>query len=380
MPTHTTAIKSILKYTFLTAVFMAIIISRVESNQTPPSLPVPTIKVTLAKLPYQSIHSARLDAIQTVEVHARITAHITHQHFIEGEEVKAGQKLYSLDSSRVSANYQVAKAAVNTAKVKLEQTRLTYQRTKGLGKNVSAQDIDDAYAAWKAAQSELKASEAALIRAEIELEDAVIRAKIDGKVGLTEYDVGDLVSLNEGSKLTTLTQTNQLHATFTSSDVDREKRFALVNKGVLTLNSHATAELLNSEGETIATGQIDFISPSIDVATSSQISRARFNNPNKHLLPGQFKNIRITYGQWKNVYNIPKEAIIQNGPQTFVYVIKNGTAQMEQVNIVGDYQHQWLINSGLTSGDTVITGNLIKIRPNANVVPMTQSTKSNNAQ
>ena len=343
-------------------------------------MPVPVIKVEPANPVFQTTHSARLSAIQDVEVHARITANIEKKHFVEGSAVKAGQILYTLDDSRVRANYEVAKAAVETAKVRLQQAKVTYTRTKGLGHNVSAQDIDDSYAAWKAAQSDLNAAEASLLSAEIELNDATIRAKIDGFTGETLQNVCDLVNPNTNSLLTTITQTDQLYALFTISDADREKRLDLIQQQLLELKPTATVELLDPAGNVVAEGVMNYVAPKIETATAGQISRALFNNENQRFLPGQFMNVRVSYGNWKNVYAIPKVAIVQNGPQAFVYVIEEGKAQMTPVTIVGQSKDNWLISKGVETGNQIITGNLIKVRPNAPVQAMPESSDSKNTK
>lgn len=374
-------------YNFIKQLSTAILLSAFASNvlaaqsgQKPQATPVPVIKAQMAAEPYQRTHSARLKSVQAVEVHARITTNIKAQHFVEGSQVKAGQKLYTLDNSRVKASYEVALAAVNSAKVRLDQARVTYNRTKGLGKNVSEQSVDDAYAAWKAAQSELNAAEAALLSAKIQLKDAIIVAEIDGIVGQTQQDVGALVNASTKSLLTSITQTNQLYALFTVSDADRRKRLQLVDQGLLELSPTASVELLDSSGQALITGKVDYVAPNIDIATAAQVNRAIFSNPDQRFLPGQFINVKVTYGQWQNVFSIPKKAIIQNGPQAFVYVVEQGKAVMKAVNLVGSFNHNWLINSGLKEGDQIISGNIVKVRPNAPVKIMTESSDSKNSQ
>ena len=347
-----------------------------QGGERPP-MPVPTVDAAVKSFPYIKDYPTKLEAYKEVEVHARITAIIKTQHYKEGSKVKAGELLYTLDDRRQKADLEVAKANLASAQTRRNQAELTYNRTKKLlGKNsVSEQQVDDSYAAWQSAISEVKAVEAQVNRAQIEFDDTTIEAEISGIIGERKQDVGDLVDPVSGNTtLNTIRQTDQLYTLFAISDQERQSLFALQDQGLISLSKNPTVTLLNAQGKAIKTGEIDFAASQIDPATASQLLRAKFTNADQRFLPGQLMRVAVTQGEWQNVMPIPQKAIIQNGPQAFVYVIQDGKAQMRPVTLAGAYDDQWLVSKGLQTGDKVIIGNLIKVRPNSPVQPLPPQT------
>ena len=354
--------------------------SLAQQPKQPPT-PVKVISAEKQSVPYIKSYPARLSAYKEVEVHARITANIEKQFYTEGDEVKQGQKLYQLDDRRAQANFNIAKANVATAQVRLNQAKKTYQRTKGLTRSVSAQDIDDAYAAWQAAQTEFNAAKSQLRNSQIELDDTTIEAEISGIIGQKQQDVGDLVDPISGNTLlNTIRRIDQLYAEFSIVDAEREKTIELNEQNLLSDQTNIKIRLLNSKGNLITNGVVNFQDAKIDPATGSQMVRGLFPNPKQRFLPGQLINIEVQKGQWINVYPVPQAAIIQNGSQAFVYLVKEGKATMQPVNIAGRYEKQWLISQGLQKGDQVVINNIIKLRPNAEVKTLTEQTAENSAE
>lgn len=340
-----------------------------QKGERPP-MPVQTLAVEEESLPFIKTYPVRLEPFKEVEVHARVTAHIKKQLYTEGQKVKAGQLLYELDDRRAKAAYDIAKANLQSAKVRMNQAETTYKRTLKVSKNsaVSQQEVDDAYATWQAAQSDLQAAQAELVSKKIEWDDTTVEAEISGLIGEKQQDVGDLVDPVSGNTLmNSIRQTDQLYGLFSVSDKDRESLFALQHQGILTLSDQPKIRLINKRNQILKTGQLDFQDSQIDQATASQLYRAQFENADQRLLPGQLMRVQVEHGQWKKVMPIPQKAVIQNGPQAFVYVAADGKAQMRPVNLAGAYQDQWLVSEGLQKGDRVIVGNLIKLRPNSPV-------------
>lgn len=359
------------------ATFLSSSMSFAQPPERPP-MPVKVISAEIQSVPYIKNYPARLTAFKEVEVHARITANIEARFYTEGQEVKKGQKLYQLDDRRAKADYNVAKAQEATAKVRLNQAKKTYERTKGLGRSISAQEIDDTFASWKAAQAELNAAEAQLRSSQIELDDTTIEAEISGIIGQKQQDVGDLVDpLSGNTLLNTIRRIDQLYAEFSIADAEREKVITLNEQGLLTGSNQMKIRLLDSKGNAQTSGTVDFEDAQIDPDTGSQMVRGLFANPNNRFLPGQLVNIEVQKGEWINVYPIPQTAIIQNGAQAFVYLAKEGKASMQPVSLAGSYEDKWLISEGLQTGDQIIINNIIKLRPNSAIKPMTNGAENN---
>lgn len=341
-----------------------------QQPERPPT-PVKVISAEMQSAPYIKNYPARLTAFKEVEVHARITANIEKRFYVEGDNVEKGQKLYQLDDRRAKANFNVAKAQEATARVRLNQAKKTYERTKGLGRSISAQEIDDTFAAWKSAQAELNAAQSQLRSTQIELDDTTIEAEISGIIGQKQQDVGDLVDpLSGNTLLNTIRRIDQLYAEFSIADAEREKVIELSEQNFLVGADKMQIRLLDSKGNALTSGTVDFEDAQIDSATGSQMVRGLFPNPNTRFLPGKIVNIEVQKGEWINVFPVPQAAIIQNGAQAFVYLAKDGKATMQPVDLAGSYEDKWLINKGLQSGDQIIINNIIKLRPNSAVKPM----------
>lgn len=340
-------------------------------GQEKPPMPVQVVKAEKVSVPYRKTYPVRLEPFKQVEVHARITANIEKQLYREGQSVQKGDLLYQLDDRRVKANYEMAKAQLENAKIQVSQTKRTYERTKGLGKSISVQEIDDAYSAWKSAQAQLNVAEAELNSRKIELDDSTIESEISGIIGEKQQDVGDLVGPNTGNTLlNTIRQIDRLYGAFSIADAERENIIDLTSSGLLKADDEIKVELVDSKGNTIKTGEVDFKDSQIDPQTGSQLIRAVFANADQRLLPGQLFKVAVEQGQWQNVMSVPQDAIIQNGKQAFVYVVAEGKAQMRPVTLAGSYKKQWLVSQGLQGGEQIIVNNLIKLRPNSPVQVM----------
>ena len=364
--------------------FSILTMPQVSANQGErPPMPVQVLQVAKSNVPYIKNYPVRLSALKTVEVHARVTGVIEQQFYTEGQRVEKGQKLYQIDSRRYIAKLNQAKANVVSMEAQIAQAKRSYKRLLDLSKrqSVSQQQVDEALATVESLEAQLQAAEAAVVSAQIEVDDTVVLAEISGIIGERQQDVGDFVDPISGKTLMNqIIQIDQLYGTFTLSDIDRQSLNSMQADGLLQLTDSPKVSLLDNQGKSIQIGTLDFKDMKVDVATANQMLRARFDNEQKQLLPGQLMRVSVEHGQWTNVMPVPQKAIMQMGPQALVYVAAEGKAQMRPVTLAGRYQDQWLISGGLTSGDQVITGNLIKLRPNSAVQVLPAEANAQNAQ
>lgn len=337
-----------------------------ESEPTKPPMPVQVETVEPKTFPYKMSYPAQLAASKVVQVHSRVTGIVEQQFYNEGQIVNKGDKLYQIDDRRYVAAKEQAQARLQSAIVQVKQNKINYDRLKKLNQQgtVSIQDVDDAYTAWQTSIANRDAAQAALHSAQIELDDTVIVAEIGGTIGQRQMDVGDLVRPEAGiSLLNSITDTDPMYANFAIADSERQTLFQLDDAGLVNAFSEPKVALLNPDGKAGEQGQIDFIDPQLDEQTASQKIRAAFKNEKQRLLPGQYVRLEVTLGEWNNLLSVPEAAIMQVGAQAFVYVAENGLAQMKPVQLAGQFDKRWLIQSGLQAGDQVIVGNLIKLRP-----------------
>lgn len=339
-----------------------------EPVVTKPALPVAATTVHKQNITVYSEYSARTRATQQTEVYARVSGILEQKFFTEGQTVKAGQRLYKIDDRKYRALVAKAKADLAVSNANYNKAEREYTRVKGLYKNkaVSEQEVDNALSELELAKANIEGQKASLNEVQIDLDYTDVKAQISGVTGIKQQDVGNLVgSTAENSLLTTITQLDQIHAVFAIPDANFSKLITLSQQGKLELlkQNDWTADLLDDQNQVIATGKIDFVGNQIDSSTGGVQTRALFDNQKLQLLPGQFVRIRVSNAIRKNVFLIPQKAVLQMGQQAFVYIVKDGIADLFPVQLADQQGDNWLVESGLQDGDQIVLNNLIKLRP-----------------
>ena len=353
--------------------FIPLFVIAADQPQKPPAVPVEVKTVVQEDVPTYADYSARSQAAQQIAVNARVSGILEKKFFTEGDTVKAGQRLYKIDDRKYRAMVLKAKAQVTVAEANLNQAEREYKRVKGLFKNkaVSAQEVDSALSTLELAKANLLGQKAALNETQIDLDYTDVRAEISGVTGIKQQDIGSLVgSSSDNSLLTTITQLGSIHVIFAIPDSDFVKQQKMIQAGKLKAlpQSEWTAEIIGKQNQVLATGKIDYVDSQINAATGSIQARAVFNNAKADLLPGEFVRIRLNNAIRQKVFVIPQKAILQMGQQAFVYKVEEGIANLAPVKIEARQGDNWLIDSGLKEGDTVVVNNLIKLRPKTPVV------------
>lgn len=336
----------------------------------PPAMPVEVQVIEASNVALSYDYPARVQSANQVEIHARVSGTLIAQHFKDGQAVNKGDLLYTIEDRIYKAAVDHAQAQVLMAQATLRQAEREKVRVEGLFKEqaVSAQEVDQSLSAYELAQAGLAGAQAALQSAQIDLDYTQVRAPIDGIPGQRIQSVGDLVGRDYNrTHLTTLTQLNPIEVHFSMGEREFLERQQQLQQGILrfTQGEQLTAQVdhLGSRLE----GVIDFADHQINPNTGSVSLRARFDNSDSRLLPGAFVRIQLGGIEAVDVIQIPQSAVLQMGSQAFVYVVKDGTAQMLPIELQRAVGQTWLVNSGLSVGDQLIVNNLVKLRPNTPV-------------
>ncbi len=311
----------------------------------------------------------RLEAYRTAQVRARVEGIVERRLFTEGSDVKAGDTLFQIDAR----NYQ---AAYDSAKADAEVARLTVGRYKPLlaASVVSQQDYDMVAA-------KLKQAEAALERAQIDLENTHVPAPIAGHAGRTLVTEGALVGHNEATLLTTIEQIDPIYANFTQAGADLLRLQRAIQAGKMKRAGSAKVELVLEDGSIYARpGKLFFSNLAVDPGTGSVLLRAEFPNPRHELLPGMFARVRFPEGVTDDTIRVPQRAV-QTGPQgQYVMVVDaSGMATPRPVKTGEMAGGDFIIAEGLSPGDQVIVNGLQKVRPGAPVKPVPWSEPGSDA-
>ena len=333
-----------------------VLVGACKKNAAPPTPPPPevaVVEVQPRRLPTSFEFTGEVQPHRRVEVRSRVEGVIESRPFTEGSVVKPGQVLYRLDRVQSEAAYQTALARAQNAKSTLDRLQPLLKENA-----VAQQDVDNA-------QAEMKAAQGNLAEARKNLDDGVIRAGIEGRVGRTNLDVGARVTGSD-DLLTTIDVVDPVYVTFSPSaqQLLAWKQDSSARKLIQRNSSLAVAATL-ADGSTFpGTGKLDFVAPSLDSATGTQEFRALFRNPDYLLVPGQFVRVSLTGFTRDSALAIPQRAIQQALGRQFVYVVGKGdTVATRDVQPGAWSGTLWIIDKGLEPGERVVVDGVQKAAP-----------------
>lgn len=341
------------------------LIAQEPVKQQPPTPSVDVFKISTPKeesLVFE--YPAKTLSSQTVLVKARANGLLQKKFFTEGQKVKEGDVLYTIEKESYEAAYNLAKANVASLEVNVQKTQKEWERLKGLYETgaSSEQEKDNAFFAHESAKASLSGAKASLQSATINLDRTIIKAPTSGIVGIKQVDVGSLVS--DGTALIEITQTDPLHVEFSIPDIDVMKQKYNIKNGKWSnpTDGKLKASLMIGTHPYKEHGVVEYLSSSLDPKTGSLKARASFKNTNNELLPNQFVKVSLLGLTRANVIKVPQKAVLQNPLGTVVFVVEDGKAVTKPVKIGETSENEFVIDSGLKEGDTLIVNNFFRIK------------------
>ncbi|GAA0786838.1 efflux RND transporter periplasmic adaptor subunit [Marinobacterium sediminicola] len=362
---------------FLACMSIVLVACGDEANTaTAGARPLPPVTTDVSRIERRDItldktYSSLLRSDNEVTLVARVTGTLESRQFEQGDQVSKGQLLYTIEPEHYEAQVKQRDADLQSARAELARAGRDAERYASLLKrnSVSRQQYDQALAEQQVARARVAQAEAALASARIDLGYTRVTAPVDGRIGLSQVNLGNLV--NPGTELVTVTPLDPLEVRFQVPLKD-----ALELRSQLELDEHnqvrASLEISGVGGQpaTRLQGTLDFLDVRVDQRTSTVQASATFSNPDAQVLPGQFARVSIEGLMRYNVIAVPEIAVTQGlmGPQVFV-VDAEGKARARSVELgelAGDLQ---IIIKGLESGDTVVTGDPSGIKPGTPIKP-----------
>lgn len=319
--------------------------------------------------------TGRFEAVQRVEVRARVSGYLQSVHFEEGQIVNQGALLFVIDPRPYEAAVARAEAELARARSQLKLADLDMRRAEWLLKKnaISQEEGDTRRATRQQADANVAAAEAALRTARLELGYTRISAAVSGRLSSRRVDVGNLITAGEqGQVLTTLVSLDPLHFVFDVSEADYLKYVRLRGgQGELAGGSGLPAELrLQDEKGWTHRGYIDFIDNSLDENTGTLRMRAVFSNPHGLLRPGIFGRLRLPATDPQHALLIPDAAVMADqSAKVVMTVADDGTVKPQPVELGPLYGDLRVVRSGLSADDRVIVGGLLRARPGSKVRP-----------
>lgn len=311
-----------------------------------------------------SEYVGHVEAIQSVELRARVEGFLEEVSFTEGDLVREGQVLYRIEPDGYVARVAMEKARVAQAEAELTRAQSHLKRMRSVNpQSISALDLDNAVAAELAAKANLAAARASLDDSELNLAYTTISAPISGRIGRTAYTRGNLINPAAGI-LATIVQTAPVRVAYAVSEND----IATVHKAIREMDSPG-AQLLSPRlilpGNQLysETGQVVFVDNQVDRATGTITVRARFDNADRLLLPGQYVTVQVRAAAPKLLPVVPQSAVLVNQEGRYVLTVKDGIATPQPIVTGTALDRMWAVESGLEAGDQVIVSGIQKVQP-----------------
>jgi membrane fusion protein, multidrug efflux system len=315
----------------------------------------------------------RIEAVDTVELRARVEGFLEQRNFREGGEVKAGDLLFVIEKAPYEVVVQQREAALAGAQATLVNAQVDLQRQEELVLRDVASEatLDSSRAIEGAAAAEVLKAEADVRRAELDLSYTDIFSPIDGKVSRAEYSIGNLVNPGSGP-LARVTSVDPVYVTIGVSEKDLiEYR----REGIDIDNPRSTPSLQLSDGSDYEhPGKFDYLDPEVSQSTDTVLVRAVFPNPDKVLLPGQFVTVKIKRIEVATAIVVSQAAVQRDAEGYFVLIVDRANkVEVRRIETGNQIEGDWVVQSGLAAGESVIVQGLQKVRPDMVVAPVAAS-------
>ena len=303
----------------------------------------------------------------SVVVRSRIASQIIEQHIQDGQMVKAGDPLFTLDDKEARAAVARDEAAVARDTALLARANADQDRVRQLAaRNAAAQSqVDLAVANARSAAAALAGSQAALAASKLQLGYTKITAPMAGRIGAVRVPPGNLVGAGDlsGQGLVTITQIQPVRVTFTLPERD----LAALRAAMLRQPPMVRVMSPNS-GEELATSAVDFVDNAVDTGSGTIVARATFPNRDLRLWPGMFVDVALDLDQRPDTTVVPTVAVQQGQDSPFVYVVgRDGKVDSRPVKVFAALEGRTAISSGVSPGEHVIVEGQQRVGPGVRV-------------
>ena len=328
--------------------------------------PVQAATATSEAVPRYLSGLGTITAANTVTVRSRVDGQLRAIHFQEGQQVKAGDLLAESDPSQFKVALAQAQGQLAKDKATLANARRDLARYQQLVKTnlVSRQELDTQQSLVSETEGTIKADQAAVASAQLQLDWSRITAPIDGRVGLKQVDIGNQISSGDTTGIVVLTQTHPIDLVFTlpESDIATVVQAQKAGKPLVVEAWDRTNSKKLSEGTLLS------LDNQIDATTGTIKVKARFNNQDDALFPNQFVNARMLVDTEQNAVVIPTAALQMGNEGHFVWVLNSENKVSKHLVTPGIQDSQKVvIRAGISAGDRVVTDGIDRLTEGAKV-------------
>ena len=350
-----------------------------KASQSPSPLPAVSVSVAAAlEKPVATWEefSGRLEAVEHVDVRARVSGAVQRVHFREGTLVKAGDLLVTIDPAPYAAEVERAAAQVAAAGARHTHARSELLRAERLWQEqaIAQRELDERIDSVREAEANLHAAQASLTYAKLNLGYTQVRAPVSGRVGKVEVTAGNLVAAGPGAPvLTSLVSVDPIYASF---DVDEQMVLRALQDVPGADADRSRIDRIPVRMGTASTegaaldGRLQFIDNMVDARSGTVRVRATFDNPHGALIPGQFARLRLGRAKTSDQLLISERAVSTDQNKKFVIVVGNDNkATYREVMLGASVDGLRIVTDGLQPGERIVVSGLQRVRPGTVVAP-----------
>jgi RND family efflux transporter MFP subunit len=351
---------------------------RVGSHTKPPPPQVSVAKPVQKLVADHDEYVGRFVALDYVEVRARVSGYLEKIHFTDGQLVKQGDALFTIDPRPFQATLEQAKAAVEQAKANLAFAESDLKRGESLrtGTTITQQALDQRLQASRVAAAAVTSQEAALVQAQLDLSFTELQAPVSGRIGDRRVSVGNLVSGGASGSTTllaTIASIDPIRFEFTLDEASYLRYLRMVgtaasNAADRGITLPVQLKLID-EDDFKHEGKIDFVDNAIDRSSGTIRGRALFTNADGKLTPGMFGRIQISTAAPTAELLVPDAAIATEQVRKFVFVVNADNVATPKYVTPAQLVGNLRVVKGLDPNDRVIVNGLMRVRPGAKVTP-----------
>jgi multidrug efflux system membrane fusion protein len=335
------------------------------ASAAPAAVPVTVGPAVTKSMPLEANVVGTVEAYSTVAIRAQLTGELTAVNFKQGDDVKAGQELFTLDRRPLEAALLQAQATLERDTAEAANAKAIVQRYEQLVERgiVAREQRDNARTSVARLEATLSADRAAVENARVQLQYATIRSPISGRTGALMVNAGNLVRANDQLPLVTINQVTPIYVSFAIPEPLLPDLRRYMARGTLRVEAKST-----NDDQHVAVGTVTFVDNAVDLTTGTIKVKGTFPNDDRQLWPGQFVNVVVRLMTETEAIVVPSVAV-QTGPDgPYVYLVKaDQTVELRPVTIARVAGAETVIKAGLASGDTIVTDGHLRLVPGSRI-------------
>jgi len=327
--------------------------------------PVSVAPVLQKDVPFEIASVGRVEAISTVSVKAQVGGEIMGVYFKEGQSVRKGDRLFTIDPRPYEIALRQAESLLEKDRALLKNAQADVARYADLVQKdyVTKQQYDTLVANRDVLAASIKADEASVANARLQLDYSNVRSPIDGRTGSLMIDAGNIIKANDTVAAVVIYQTTPIYVAFSVPEQHLPRIKEFTAKEPLK-----TVAIPTANGQPPVTGVLTFIDNSIDTSTGTITLKSTFDNKDGTLWPGQFLNVRLGLTTDKAAIVVPSQAVQTGQSGQYVYVVKDDmTAEIRPVTVVRAVGEETILAGGLKPGERVVTDGQLRLAPGMRV-------------